>query len=602
MIVLGVDGMDPGFLERHWEALPNLDRLRQNGEFKRLATSVPPQSPVAWSSLITGRDPGGHGVFDFIHRNPATVTPFSSMAETSEPSRTLRLGPWVLPLAEGKIRTFRKGTPFWRLLAEHHVPATVFRMPANFPPEASSSRSLSGMGTPDLEGTFGTFTFFTDDPAEKSRTVSGGRIVRAEAPAGRARFRLEGPVNTLRKERPRSSVDLIVDVDPSETVARLDLDGKRIVLKEGEWSGWIRVRFPLIRGLAGAEGIVRVYLQKVRPHLRVYVTPINLDPSAPQFPISTPESYSRELAEELGPFYTQGIAEDTAVLKAGVFDRAEFLVQSRQVLADSLRAFRHELDRFHDGLLFFYFSSVDQNAHILWGKHEDELLEIYRAVDQAVGWAMEKAGGSTVVVLSDHGFSSFNRAVHLNTWLLREGFLALDDPANTGDQELFPHVDWSRTQAYSLGLNALYLNQAGREPNGTVPPVEREEVLKSLVERLLAFRDPRTGERVVETVYEPERVFRGKTLENAPDLIVGYRPGYRSSWQTALGAVPAATVVDNTEAWIGDHCIAAKFVPGVLVSNRRSAVAEPQLYDVTATILKEFSIEPEPGMIGQPLY
>src|SRR5882762_7790225 len=121
LIVLGVDGMDPDFVEAHWNSLPNLARLRREGDFRRLATTVPPQSPVAWSTVITGMDPGGHGIFDFIHRNPNTRMPMSSMAETIEPSRTLTVGPYILPLAGGGVRTLRTGVSFWELLAQHGV-------------------------------------------------------------------------------------------------------------------------------------------------------------------------------------------------------------------------------------------------------------------------------------------------------------------------------------------------------------------------------------------------------------------------------------------------------------------------------------------------
>jgi len=601
MIVMGVDGMDPNFVEAHWEELPNLNRLRRQGEFKRLATSIPPQSPVAWSSLITGMDPGGHGIFDFIHRNPANRMPFSSMAEISEPAHALTLGPFVLPLSKGQVRTLRKGPAFWQLLAEHEVPTTVVRMPANFPPAACKARTLAGMGTPDLQGTFGTFTFFTDDPQEGTRDVTGGHIVDVQLQGYRAVLSIEGPVNMLRKERPRSSVPLIVNIDPIEPVARVESGEEIIVLREGEWSGWLRAQFPLIPGVKTA-GMFRVYLQKVRPYFRLYLSPINIDPAAPELPISTPDSYSAELAAAVGPFYTQGIAEDTSALRAGVFEREEFLTQSRQVQSDSLRAFRYELDRFHGGLLFFYFSSVDQNSHILWGKYDQELLGTYQAIDDAVGAAMEKIDDGNLVVLSDHGFSSFDRAVHLNTWLQRQGFLALDDPSNMGDQELFAHVDWSRTQAYAFGLNGLYLNLAGREHGGIVSPSDSGAVMKKLTDQLRSFRDPKTGQAVVDTVYVPRDVFHGGALEYAPDLIIGFRPGYRASWQTALGAIPKLTIEDNTEAWIADHCVAAKYVPGVLFSNRKSRVAEPQLVDLTATILKEFSIRPAASMIGQAIF
>src|SRR5256885_2281955 len=96
MIILGIDGMDPQFLAAHWSSLPNLNQLRSNGDFKPLGTTIPPQSPVAWSSVTTGMDPGGHGIFDFVHRNPVTRMPMMSMAEVTEPAHTLSIGPYIL--------------------------------------------------------------------------------------------------------------------------------------------------------------------------------------------------------------------------------------------------------------------------------------------------------------------------------------------------------------------------------------------------------------------------------------------------------------------------------------------------------------------------
>src|SRR5262249_17685549 len=151
----------------HWNSLPHLNRLRQEGDFRRLGTTIPPQSPVAWSTVATGLDPGEHGIFDFIHRDTATQLPISSMAEAIPPSHSLRIGPYLIPLTWGRIESLRAGRWFWQLLANRGIPAAVIRIPANFPPAESDSESLSGMGTPDLTGSFGTFTFFTDDPNER---------------------------------------------------------------------------------------------------------------------------------------------------------------------------------------------------------------------------------------------------------------------------------------------------------------------------------------------------------------------------------------------------------------------------------------------------
>ena len=594
VIVLGIDGMDPAFLERHWSALPNLDRLRRQGDFKRLGTTIPPQSPVAWSTFITGRDPAGHGIFDFVHRDPATLRPFSSMGETVESRRTLPLGPYALPLSRGEVVSFRKGAAFWQLLSGRGVNATVLRMPTNFPPVRCQCEELAGMGTPDLQGTYGTFTFFTSNPAQAAREVSGGRIVRVNAAGSEVLLPLEGPVNSLRKDRRRTSVTLVAHVDRAAGAARFDVDSARAILRPGEWSDWLRVRFPLVPGVASATGILRIYLKQLSPHLEVYVSPVNIDPAAPDVPISVPASYSRDLARHIGRFYTQGIAEDTAALRSGVFTLKDYLGQSRIVADEQMAMLRHGLDNFRGGFFFLHFLGIDQNSHMLWGRHENELLETYRMVDAAIGRVMERVPDALLVVMSDHGFAAFDRAVHLNTWLLREGFLA----AKPGPEEMFASVDWSRTQAYALGLNAVYLNLRGRERNGAVAPgLQAQIALRVLSRRLRDWRDPETGAPVVSDVDSP-----GANLAMAPDLIIGYNPPYRSSWQSAMGAVPDQTIEYNRDAWIGDHCVAARHVPGVLLVNRPVRVADPRLADLPVTILNEFGMPRPADMHGRVVF
>jgi predicted AlkP superfamily phosphohydrolase/phosphomutase len=603
LIVLGVDGMDPGFLERHWDALPNLAALRRQGGFSRLATTIPPQSPVAWSTFITGLDPGGHGVFDFVHRNPANMQPFSSMAQTEESAHHISIGPYLLPLTAGRVRLLRQGTAFWQLLEDGGVPATVIRIPDNFPPLKSKAQTLAGMGTPDLAGTFGTFSYYTDDPEELSHEVPGGRIVKVRRQGGRLLLPIAGPLNTLRKDRAQTSVELTVDIDPQASAARFRVGDSQFILNEHEWSGWIRVQFPLIPGLERARGMFRIYAKQYHPVFQLYVSPVNLDPADPDLPLSTPADYSRQLDREIGPFYTQGIAEDTAVYRAGYFDLAEFLAQSRLVAEEQSHMLRQVLADFRSGFLFVYFSTVDQNSHMLWGKHEAELLESYRTIDRNVGWVTAHAGSATIMVMSDHGFTRFDRAFHVNAWLRSEGFLKLDDPDLTEAGEGFAHVDWSRTQAYAIGLNGLYVNLRGREKNGIVADgAARAELLRRISERLLAWRDPRDNAVVVDAVYEPRKVFRGRDLEYAPDLIVGYAAGYRGSWQTALGATPQAILEDNRDAWIGDHCVDPRVVPGVLLANRPIRASAPGLADLTVTILQAFGIPPTPEMRGHPVF
>jgi predicted AlkP superfamily phosphohydrolase/phosphomutase len=590
VIVLGVDGMDPQFVQQHWADLPNLDRFRHRGDFKPLGTTTPPQSPVAWSTFITGMDPEGHGLYDFVHRDPTTYLPFSSMAKAEEPKHRLSLGPYLFPLSKGQVISLRRGTAFWQLLADHRIPVTVIKMPTNYPP-IPVGKAISGMGTTDLLGTFGTFTFYTDDPEEISRSVSGGRIVKVPMFQNRAVLKIDGPANSLRKDHRTSSVDLKVDIDPQNAAARLSVNDSMAIVREGEWSPWLRAEFQLIPHLVNATGMFRVYTKQLRPRLELYVSPVNIDPDEPELPISTPASYSREVARATSPFYTQGIAEDTAALRQGVFSLPEFLSQSRLVFEDERRLLRYSLSRFQDGLLFVYFSSIDQNSHMLWGKHMPQVLETYQGVDAAIGEVLDNARSADIIVMSDHGFTTFDRAVNLNTWLSRNGYMALEG-AYSEDEAPFSRVDWSGTRAYALGLNGLYLNLAGREKQGVVRQgVESRTVLEKLSADLLAFRDD--GKQVIESVYAPPR------SDVAPDLIIGYARGYRGSWQTALGGAPESLVEGNQDAWIGDHCINAADVPGVIFSTRKLTVEDPRLKDLTVSILRLFGVQPSPEMSGR---
>ncbi len=578
--MLGVDGMDPAFVERHWSDLPNAAWLRDHGGFRRLQTTMPPQSPVAWSTFITGLPPEQHGVFDFVERDPQTMQPYSSMARTLEPRFVLPLGPYLLPLAPARVERLRKGTSFWQSLSDRQIPVTVMHIPVNYPPE-DAGEELAGMGVPDMRGTEGTFTSYTDDPGEVARDVPGGRIVKAEIREGRYVLAVEGPPNPLRRDRRFATEDLIVEVDPERDAARLTIGGQQALLQKGEWSEWLRADFPLAGRLVSARGIFRVYAKAFHPRLALYLTPLNADPRAPELRLSTPASYARRIAEAVGPFFTQGIAEDTSAYRQGVLNLDEFRQQIRMVRDDEMKLLRYSLAHFHEGLLFFYFSSIDQGSHMLWGKHEAELLEIYQAIDRAVGEVARRFPRAELIVMSDHGFNSFDRGVNLNTWLWEKGFLALRDAPRGGDEN-FADVDWSKTQAYALGLNGLYINIAGREKNGIVHRgADSNAVKQKLARALIEFRDPVNGRQVVETAPET-----GAAM--GPDLIVGYGRGYRASWETALGAAPPAILEDNTDVWIGDHCINAADVPGVLFSNRPLRAEQPRLQDVTAAILRRF--------------
>ena len=208
--------------------MPNFARLAAQGSFRRLTTSIPPQSPVAWSNMITGMNAGGHGVFDFIHRDPKTLQLYFSTSKVEGPKHSFHIGSWVIPLGSGSAEELRHGKAFWEILDEHGVPNYVYRIPANFPPIAAKGKTLSGMGTPDLRGTYGTFTFYTDDPTAAVGALEGGEIVQVEVKNNRVTTNLIGPDNTFRRNSPPSTEPFTVDVDPLESVARIGLAGPTV--------------------------------------------------------------------------------------------------------------------------------------------------------------------------------------------------------------------------------------------------------------------------------------------------------------------------------------------------------------------------------------
>jgi predicted AlkP superfamily phosphohydrolase/phosphomutase len=611
VLVLGIDGMDHGLLERFMAEgrTPNLTALAAEGAFLPLATTVPPQSPVAWSTVITGAGPEVHGIWDFVHRDPQTLAPALSIARVSE-GRALRLGALALPLSGGRAEQLRRGVSFWEALEGRGVAATVLKMPANFPPdERWRSRTLAGMGTPDLLGTAGTFQLLTDDPAFVGRELRGGLVHRLDFAGGQtARARLTGPPDPFSARRAPLTVPVEVAVDRARGVALVRLGDELRLLTPGEWSGWVPLAFSPALG-RGMPGMVRLFLRALAPHVVLYVSAVNLDPLRPALPLGSPAGYPAELARALGRFHTLGMPEDTKALAAGVFRPEDFLAQAAEILGESERLARYELARFRAGVLFAYFSTLDETSHVFYraldpgapaaARAQARVIPaLYARMDRLVGDLARAAGPETLVlVISDHGFAPFTRKVNLNTWLARRGYLAVRPAGQAGAGPL-GHLDWSHTQAYALGLNGVYLNQRGREAEGVVPPEERADVLRRLRRELEGFVDPDSGARVVVSARPPAA---GADPWRAPDLIIGYDRGYRVSDESAIGTVAEQVIEPNRDVWSGDHCMDADVVPGVLVANRPLGATRASLADIAPTILARLGVAPPPQMTGRDL-
>ncbi len=606
-IILGIDGLDPRICEKMMDAgdLPNFERLRRDGSFSRLRTSTPPQSPVAWSCIASGCNPGKHGIFDFIRRDAKSYLPALSL---------LRPNPSPLRGRDSMFLPARSGPSFWKVASEKKVPASVIRWPTTFPPEEVNGRMLSGLGVPDLRGNLGWYTFYTtgtlppDDEAPE-------RVIRVSWNDDRIETALQGPMRSGIGGRSFSELPLELRRSASEIIIQLG-GADPIRLRPGSWSEWLPVVFPT--GLMSkVSGMVRLCLVEIEPHLKLYVTALEIDPCKPAFPITHPAGYADDLAKEIGRFYTLGMPEDSQAVTHGRIPMETFLEQCEQITVERERMFDYELSRFEEGILAFVFDTSDRIQHMTWFAGDPQhaayteadakrfgqvIPDHYKRMDVVVGKALEKADHRTLLmVLSDHGFGPVRRLFHLNSWFHRNGYLALDG-ADAGGKVAFENVDWSRTKAYALGFCMVYLNLKGREGNGVVDPDEAESILEKIRRELCDLRDPDSGDRVVRNVYTAAKVYQGPCTEDRPDLVVGYAPGYRPSTPTAMGAAPPGPViVDNKDLWSGGHLMDPSVVPGSLFINREPKSVRPTQLDIAPTVLSCLGVEPPPEMDGRSI-
>ena len=302
-------------------------------------------------------NPGGHGIFDFLHLDRDTLKPYLSVARIEKGNHEFQLGELRIPLSPHKTLQLRDGRAFWEILEGKGIPTTIFRIPANYPPIETKGSALSGMGTPDLLGTPGTFTYYTNDPKWKSGKVPGGVIKRVKLLDNVVQATLEGPPNDFWTGSPKAKIGFRVSVDPEHPVAMIQVEDKQLLLNVGEWSEWVSVEFELIPKLVRVPGMVRFFLQQARPHFALYMSPVNIDPRDPAQQISTPPEYAYELAEATGPFYTQEMPEDTKALAIRVLSPREFLTQSGLVMDERRRLFDTNFTDF-ERLRDCYFSTL----------------------------------------------------------------------------------------------------------------------------------------------------------------------------------------------------------------------------------------------------
>jgi predicted AlkP superfamily phosphohydrolase/phosphomutase len=667
VIVLGFDGVDARYTERWMNEgkLPNLARLRASGTFSPLRPTTPAQTPVSWSTFSTGIDPGRTGIFDFLRRDPKNYLPvFAAFDETKTPfllgdknpfaaaaivlilivllallfKRVMRIVMLVIAVAAGVgafmvtrkwipttkpgVINRRQGTPFWEVAATAGKKARIVHVPVTFPAhDFPLGEQLSGLGVPDVSGRVGKPFYFTSelDFHRGGGGAAGGgefsiQVVQLEDNKGVINTQIQGPPNKLFGNPPYITIPMTITVAGDRQSITIEQSGQKTTLRPGEWSGWTDFVFPF-NPLVKLRGISRFHLMSVQPEVRLYLSPINLDPRhlPPGLQISAPPKWAPQLAQQYGLYKTLGWQIDTWAISEGFADEQMFWDDMTFTVAQDRKMFKAFLQG-DDDLVVQCFEFPDRVGHVFWrlmdDKHPaynaqlapkwgDALLRAYQLMDQIVGDAMAAADKkhAALLVLSDHGFASFRKSVNYNTWLVMNGYLTLKTGVTVKERnvemlfdqgQFWENVDWSRTKAYAMGLGEMYINVKGREAQGVVNPGAEYEALKQeLKTKLVAMQDPEDGAYPVRRVLTREEAYKQFDPNMIPDLIVMNNDGYRVSWQTALGGIPKSLIEPNKETWSGDHCsLDPEIVKGIFFYNRKLAAGHaPYIGDVYPTVL-----------------
>jgi predicted AlkP superfamily phosphohydrolase/phosphomutase len=563
-LIIGIDGMDPevfSFLHSRGE-MPVLGAIADTGNFRRLATSIPPQSPVSWTNISTGTDSGVHGIFDFIHRNPKTYTPELSL--------------FGIQKNKGAVKYISsvQSPSFFERAMKCGIPVTLLRWPLTFPaPESlpSGGRMLPGMGVPDLLGTLGRYSFYTAD-GSISEKDKHGRIVRITPEDGMVKTEVYGFRYLGLGGMKEASVPMTIE-KKSDGI-RVTLTDNTLELKTGVWSPHVIIRFSA--GLFGrVSAVTRMVCIDSIPFPSLFILPMQINPKDTKLPLSSPSTFGNDLWDEIGPYLTLGMPEDTNGLKDGLITESIFLNLCDMVFAERERMLNVTLNNFDNGIIACVFDTLDRVQHMFWRDRKvtlqtsekerptDVVLNWYRRIDTMIGKILQRIGNETpLLILSDHGFTSVDTYVHLNSWLAKNGFMAFKNEAK-GSDVLFDNVDWSRTTAYALGFNSIYLNIKGREGKGIVESDKADALCRRLLGELTEWTED--GRSIIKRIYKSSEIYSGSNQITCPDLVVGYDRGFRASKQTVLGGAPEDKLIEeNLEHWTGDHCCDPSFVPGVL--------------------------------------
>ena len=617
VIVIGFDGMDYNLVnefKKQGKNLPNFEKIEKQGVFSPLWSTEPPISPVAWSTFSTGVNPGKHNIFDFLTTDRNTYMPKLACADIKPPKRVLNIGKFSIPISKPIIELLRKSKSFWKIVSSKGFFSSVLRVPFTFPPEKFYGVMLAGLGTPDLRGTQGSFSFYSDvDSSEFD--ISEGVFEKLEKVSdNKYKSRIKGPANPFVKGNP--PIYLYFELEMKNDSAIVKFGKEEVKLEKGKLSDWIRLEFKV--GFIKIKGVVQLVLEDTKP-IRLYVSPINIDPEDPSMPVSSPKIFSVYLSKLLGPYATLGMAEDTWAVNEKVLSEKAFIQQVYKTQEERENIFFDTFKKQKNGLIVQVFESTDRIQHMFWRYFDDAkspaekpmindeevkdaIYKIYLKMDNFLERLLKKLNkNDLLIIVSDHGFGKFNIGFNLNTWLYKEGYIVLKEGKKMSDK-WYADVDWSKTRAYGQGLNGIFLNMKGREKYGIVSPgKEAEKIKQEIKEKLMNVVDPKTGEKPVKVAFKREEVYKGPYTVNAPDVVVGYNVGYRVSWESAVNFIGNELFTDNTRMWSGDHAFTRDVVPGIFYCNRKINEKTTNIIDIAPTIISVFGINPPKFIDGKNL-
>lgn len=620
VVIVGLDGLSPWYAKQYMEKglMPNMQKLAEMGDYKKLETVMPAMSPVAWSSFATGVDPSRHNQFDFLHRDPKTYLPDLSSVRIGKVSKVMKLGKYRIPLGKPAVTMLRKSVPFWKILGEYGIFSHILRVPITFPPEKHNGLLLSAMCVPDLRGSQGTFTYYTTDESETGEATGGIRKL-VEVKGNVVESYVPGPDNTMTEKQEELREPFKVTINHEKNEALFEFHGEKFTLKPKQYSHWVRTAFKPGLGIK-VWGLTRFYIMEMKPHFKLYVSPVQVDPEKPAMPISHPNFFSTYLAKLHGSFATIGFAEDTWALNERVIDEAAFLDQVWSTHEEREAMLHNSLDQCKKGLVVCVFDGTDRVQHMFHryllddhpaneGQdtvvHKSTMEDLYRKADETIGRVMDKVlddPKTVLMVMSDHGFTQFTRGINLNSWLVENGYMVMKDGGKTCT-DWFRGVDWSKSKAYSFGLAGIYLNIKGREGQGIVEPGDADALREEIKAKMKELRDPTSGNVPVCTdVWTAKDLYDGPYREHGPDVLPGFDHNYRQSWEAAVGKATGEVISENKKAWSGDHCVDWRLVNGVLFSSRALAKTKPHIMDMAPSVLDLFGVKRPRHMVGRSFF